>query len=228
MKKSVSFILFFFCSVCVLSAAKLKNEYQQVYENTYFAKLFDATNQNKSYEEVKKLYEEGVSNIQDTVTLIRLKLDYIEFVNNLKGKEEKKELKAILDTCYNNLEKLEKTGASALILDSLTFLVYGIEYRVTGNWNKGLISLKLIDNCYFNNKSDAGIMLLYAQRKAETPAIGGGDTNQALEVLLQLLEDIDSFTTGFKYKVYQELGSVYEKTDSIKSQYYYNLAKDLY
>lgn len=200
-----------------------------MYNNTSFSAMMDAINTKQPYATIKNLFTHALDAMKgDVAARLRLKTAYYDYLNTLDSKKYKNELKDGLQSCYDDLNSLEKTNTITAIKDSLTFLVYGIDYRVTGSLSKGTKSIKIIDELFEKNSNDEGVMLLYAQRKAEAPKIGGGDTEVALSILNKLLDNIDNKANAVKFAVYNELANIYEKTDKSKASYYREKASDLY
>lgn len=227
MKKFLGIVLF-----CVLFTSCLFAEtdsFGYMYGNEAFASVMDAINTNTSYEKLQKIFNEALNTVgNDIATRLRLKIAYYDYLNGLDAKKYKKETKSGLESCYEDYDKLEKSNTIQVIKDCLTFLLYGIDYRITGSVSKGTKSIGYIDDLIKTHGDDDTVVLLYAQRKAEAPKIGGGDTALALELLTKLAEKLDNKTDAFKFAVFSELGLVYKKTDPSKSTYYIEKAKSLY
>lgn len=222
-----------FLIIIGLFAFAEKNSYDFVFENNSFAELMKNINTDKGYSAVNKSYMSLMSQLdsnQNSIVIgLRAKTAYMEYVNNLNDKKNKTELKQILAECYSDLDKLAKMKTSSVITDSITFLVYGLDYRVTGSISKGTKSIKLIDDCYANNKDDIGIAALYAQRKAQAPKIGGGDVDEALQVCNSILKNIEKQSKSVKFDVYSTLAYCYDKKgDSKKASDYKSKALSQY
>lgn len=189
----------------------------------------DSINTKEPYDTIKNILGQSLDVASNDIALqLRLKLAFIDYLYNQNSKEYKTEMRSVLDSCYEDLAKLEKSDTPKVIKEIVKFLLYGIDYRVTGNISKGTESVKIIDNGYKNNSDNEEIMLLYAQRKAEAPLIGGGDTKLATKVLLSLLDGIEKHSKAFQFAVYSELCYVYQKSDKAKAEYYKQKAAALY
>ncbi len=200
-----------------------------------YLELYEAINNNGSADEVEKAYANLKASLgnsaNDWSVLLKASLNYAHYCLEMAEKKDSKKAKQLIANANAIYEALEKSGLKLAEsrLKALKFACLSIGYLASPlNISLGLESVEVIDEAYEEYPNEVTIATLYAARKLNAPAIGGGDAEEAYEVFAGLVAYIDSDAGSRtlpwdKFDIYCGMAKCYAKkgeTSSALVMYY--------
>lgn len=206
--------------------------------NEAYASLYEAINNCMDADEVETRYEHLKTSlgttVQDWMVLLKASANCAHYHLEVAAKKNSKRAKELISYAYSIYEALEKANVDDVLLAPLHFSCLTMDYLAHPlSISKGLESVSVIDSAYEANPTELSTAVLYAARKLNAPAIGGGDVDEAFGIYLSLLSFIegheDSVSPWDAFDVYSGVAKCYDKKkDEDKAVYYYERALDIY
>ncbi len=244
MKRLFLALLILLC-VIPLFASTYTDSFSFLAKYPKYVDLYDAINNCASASEVDAKYEDlkaslGTSS-KDWSVLLKASLNYAHYLLEIAEKKNTKKAKQLVaeaETIYEALEKSVSSGKISMPesnLKAMKFTCLTIGYLASPlSVSKGLESIKVIDGAFEQYPTEITIATLYAARKLNAPAIGGGDAAEAFKVFNSLLEFVDSpagdnTLPWDRFDIYCGLARYYaDKKDTSKALELYNKALSIY
>ena len=244
MKRLLLALLVLLCATA-LFASSYTDSFSYLQDYSKYVELYDAINNCCSTSEVDTSYEDlkaslGTSS-KDWTVLLKASLNYAHYLLEIAEKKDTKKAKQLISNAEAIYEALEESVSEGKIsvpesnFKALKFTCLTIGYLASPlSVSKGLESIKVIDSAFEEYPNEVSIATLYAARKLNAPAIGGGNADEAFRVFSSLLEFIDSAEGANtlpwdRFDIYCNLAKYYEKQkDSSKALELYKKALDVY
>ena len=239
------------CIVCV--SANYSKTYEDSFsfmsQNPQYIELYEAINNCKPSSNIESCYETLKSSLgttaQDWITLMKASLNSAYYYLELSPKKNIKRAKELITYSYKIYEALKNANVSEKLLMPLHFCCLSMDYLAHPlKIATGLESLKVIDEAYEKYPLELSIANLYASRKLNAPAIGGGNTSEAFEIfssIVTFIEEvskssnsstISSFSSVSPWEcfdAYKGIAECHEKhEDTNKATLYYKKALEIY
>lgn len=245
MKRFCLFACCFLLCLAPIFASTYTDSFSFLSSYPGYIELYDAINNCEKATVVEEKYESLKASLGNTshdwTVLLKASLNYAHYCLEIAEKKNTKKAKQLIANADAIYEALEKSVSKGLVsvpqsnLKALKFACLSIGYLASPiNVSKGLESTKVIDSAFEEYPNELSVANLYAARKLNAPAIGGGDLAEACNVFSSLLEFIDS-TAGVntpaweRFDIYCGLAKCYEKKkDNSKALELYERALTIY
>ena len=199
-----------------------------------YVKLYETINNCGTATEVEAAFEALKANLgsstKDWTVLLKASLNCAHYYLEIAEKKNSKKAKQLISNAEAIYEALEKSGSMVgqSMLKALKFTCLSIGYLASPmSISKGLESVSVIDEAYEEAPNELSIALLYAARKLNAPAIGGGDAKEAFSVFTSLCSYAESEGANVlpwdMFDIYCNLAKCYTKMDekTLALEYYY-------
>lgn len=209
-------------------------------ESEGYVRLYEAINNCMASDEVESRYAELKSSLgttaQDWMILMKASINCAHYHLEVAPKKNSKRAKELISYAYDIYEALEKAGVDEDLLSPLYFCCLTMDYLAHPlSISKGLESVSVIDDAYERNPTELAVANLYAARRLNAPAIGGGDAELAFGIYTSLLEFIESKADSLevapweRFDAYSGIAKCYAKRNDRKNAVlYYEKALEIY
>lgn len=210
-------------------------------DNEQYVGLYEAINNCMSANEVESRYETLKGSLgttaQDWMTLMKASLNCAHYHLEVASKKDAKRAKELISYAQTIYKALEKSGIDERLLMPLHFCLLSLDYLAHPlSIAKGLESVSIIDKAYETFPNELAIANLYAARRLNAPAIGGGNATEAFEIYTSILSciapsktDVPEVSKWELFDAYAGIAKCYEKQkDSENALLYYKKALALY
>ena len=247
MKRVLAAALFAAALIPAVFAASSEDSIQYVdsfsfmADNEQYANLYEAINNCMSANEVESRYEDLKSYIgttaQDWMILMKASLNCAHYHLEVAPKKNSKRAKELISYASDIYKALEKANVDERLLMPLHFCLLSLDYLAHPlSIAKGLESVAVIDKAYESYPTELAIANLYAARRLNAPAIGGGDSTEAFEIYTAILSCITTSQTDIPevskwelFDAYAGIAKCYAKQkNKEKALLYYEKALALY
>lgn len=261
MKRTIVILLCCFSIIAVANAtgtSNISNTSNVVYEDSFaflaqsneYIELYDAIYNCKEPSVVEECYENLKNSLgtsaQDWITLLKGALNGSYYYLEIASKKNTKRAKEFISYAYKIYEELKKFGIDEKLLLPIHFCCLTMDFLAHPmNFAKGLESISVIDDAYKKYPNELTIANLYASRKLNAPAIGGGNVSEAIEIYKNLISffensaNSDSLGSSFGasfgaspwevFDAYSNIAKGYIKQkDNENALFYYNKALQIY
>ena len=210
-------------------------------DNEQYVELYEAINNCMSANEVESRYETLKASLattaQDWMILMKASLNCAHYHLEVAPKKNSKRAKELISYANDIYKALEKANVDERLLMPLHFCLLSLDYLAHPlSIAKGLESVAVIDKAYESYPTELAIANLYAARRLNAPAIGGGDPTEASEIYTAILSCITTSQTDIPevskwelFDAYAGIAKCYAKQkDKEKALLYYEKALALY
>lgn len=209
--------------------------------NEQYAALYEAINGCMSANEVESRYEALKASLgttaQDWMILMKASLNCVHYHLEVSPKKNAKRAKELISYANDIYKALEKANVDERLLMPLHFCLLSLDYLAHPlSIAKGLESVAVIDKAYESYPTELAIANLYAARRLNAPAIGGGNATEAFEIYTSILSciappqtDVPKVSKWELFDAYAGIAKCYAKQkDNEKALLYYEKALALY
>lgn len=221
------------------SFVSYEDSFSFMLQNPQYVELYKQINNCMPESSVESCYEELRESLgttaQDWMILMKASLNCAYYHLELSSTKNSKRAKELITYSYDIYDALKDFGVSERLLLPLYFCCLSMDYlahplKIT----TALESLKIIDDAYKKYPTELAIANLYASRRLNAPAIGGGNASEAFEIFSSIVAFINysessTLSPWECFDAYKGIASCYEKhKDKDNAILYYKKALAIY